>query len=50
LGVTTEYLPLVFVGLATGFVFVVQWVACWFKDRNPWRLFIQRKGERGHVV
>jgi hypothetical protein len=34
LGVNT-YLPLVFVGLVTGFVFLVQVVACRFEDRNP---------------
>ncbi len=35
LGVNTTYLPLVLVGLVTGFVFLVQVVACWFEDRNP---------------
>jgi hypothetical protein len=35
LGVTAAYLMLVFVGLVTGFVFLVQVVARWFEDRNP---------------
>ena len=35
LGVNTTYLPLAFVALVTGFVFLVQVVACWFEDRNP---------------
>ena len=35
LGVTAAYLPLLFVGLAVGFVFLVQAVAGWFEDRNP---------------
>jgi hypothetical protein len=49
LGVTAAYLPLLFVGLAGGFVFLVQAVAGWFEDRNPWRL-VFKKRRKSHVV
>jgi hypothetical protein len=32
--VTAAYLPLVFFGLVSGCVFLVQAVASWFEDRN----------------
>ena len=46
LGVTAGYLPPVLVGLVSGFVFLVQALACWFEDRNPWRFVFKNKGER----
>ena len=35
LGVTTVFVPLVFAGLFTGFVLLLQSRVRWFEDRNP---------------
>jgi len=40
----------VFVGVATGFVFIAQALAKWFAEQNPESFIIPRKRRKSHVV